>query len=167
LERTVPGSTDFVVVNAAAVVARGVEAKFMWNPVERIWCDFQAGYTDATFDDHRDANGVSVNGNRVPFVPRFTLRAGATVDLGMGFSLNGSYAGVGRTYYDESNTGMFAQKAYGVVNGQLRYRRGQWAVSVYGHNLTREKYYQFINPEIYAGSPGAPRRYGVQVSFHY
>ncbi|MEY4941648.1 MAG: hypothetical protein RIQ93_3383 [Verrucomicrobiota bacterium] len=167
LERTVPGSTDFVVVNAAGVTARGFEAKFMWNPVERLWCDFQAGYTEATFDDHRDAKGGSVNGKRVPFVPKFTLRAGATVDLGRGFALNGSYAAVGRTYFDEPNTAMFSQKAYGVVNAQLRYRRGHWTATVYGHNLTRENYYQFINPEIYAGSPGAPRRYGAQLSFHY
>lgn len=167
LERTVPGSTDFVVVNAAEVTSRGLEAKFMWNPVERLWCDFQAGYTDATFENHRAANGASVNGNQVPFVPKYTLRAGATVDLGKGFSVNGSYAAFGRTYFDEVNTPMFSQKAYGVVNAQLRYRRGHWTVTAYGHNLAREDYYQFINPEIFAGSPGAPRRYGVQLSFQY
>ena len=166
-ERTVPNSTDFVVVNAAKVLARGFEAKFMWSPVEKVWWDFQAGYTDATFDDHRDASGARVDGKRVPFIPAATLRTGVTVDFGQGWSANASYAAIGRSYYDERNTAMFAQPAYGIVNAQLRYRFDRYTVALYGQNLTDKNYYQFINPEIYAGSPGAPRRVGVQFSFVY
>jgi iron complex outermembrane receptor protein len=166
-ERTVPNSTDYVVVNAAEVIARGFEAKFMWQAAERVWWDFQAGYTEATFEQHRDSTGANVSGNRVPFVPEFTLRTGVTVDLGGGFSGNVSYAAVGKTYFDERNTGTFAQKSYGIVNAHLRYQFGRWATTVYAQNLTEEDYYQFINPEIYAGSPGAPRRFGVQLSLEY
>lgn len=166
-ERTVPGSTDFIVVNADAVTTRGFEAKFMFSPIERIWWDFQAGYTDAKFDDHRDASGARVDGQRVPFVPEYTLRTGVTVEVGRGFSVNASYAAVGRTCYDERNTPMFAQKSYGLVNAQLRYRFERCAIAVYGHNLFEEDYYQFINPEIFAASPGAPRRFGVQLTFEY
>jgi iron complex outermembrane recepter protein len=166
-ERTVPFSTDFVVVNARKVIARGIEAKFMWNPVERVWWDFQAGYTDATFDEHRDASGASVNGKHVPYVPKYTLRTGVTVGFGHGFSANASYAAIGRTYFDERNTASFSQKTYGLVNAQLRYRFDRWTTTLYGHNLFEKDYYQFINPEIFAGSPGAPRRFGVQLSFEY
>ena len=166
-ERTVPGSTDYVVVNAKEVVSRGFEAKFMWSPVERVWWDFQAGYTSATFEDHRDSSGANVNGRRVPFVPSFTVRTGVTVDFGSGFSVNASYAGVGRTYYDERNTAMFSQKSYGIANAQLRYRFDQWTVALYGQNLFQKGYYQFINPEIFAGAPGAPRRFGVQLTLQY
>jgi iron complex outermembrane receptor protein len=166
-ERTVPLSTDFVVVNADEVTARGVEAKFMWNPVERVWWDFQAGYTDATFDDHRDASGANVNGKHIPFVPKCTLRTGVTIGFGHGLSANASYAAVGRTYYDEQNTPSFSQKAYGIVNAQVRYRVDQFTATIYGQNLFEKDYYQFINPEIFAGSPGAPRRIGVRLSFEY
>lgn len=166
-ERTVPGSTDFVVVNAPQVISRGLEAKFMWNPVERVWWDFQAGYTEVTFDQHRDATGASVKGKHVPFIPAATLRTGVTVNFGQGFTGNASYALVGRSFFDERNTAMFSQKSYGIVNAQLRYRFDRWTTTVYGQNLTQEKYYQFINPEIFAGSPGAPRRFGVQLTFVY
>jgi len=166
-ERTVPNSTDFVVVNADEVTARGFEAKFMWSPVERLWWDFQAGYTAATFETHADAVGNSLDGRRVPFIPRSTLRTGFTLALAKGLSANASYAVVGRTFFDERNTAAFAQKSYGIVNAQLRYRYDRWSVTVYGHNLSSENYYQFINPEIYAGSPGAPRRFGVQLAFSY
>lgn len=167
LERTVPNSTDFVVVNAAEVTARGFEAKFMWNPVEHVWWDFQAGYTDATFENHRDASGARVNGKHVPFIPEYTLRTGVTVDFGQGFSANASYSAVGQTYFDERNTSTFSQKTYGIVNAQLRYRVARYSIALYGQNLFEEDYYQFMNPEIFAGSPGAPRRFGVQVSFEY
>ncbi len=166
-ERTVPNSTDFVVVNAAKVIARGFEAKFMWSPVEKVWWDFQAGYTSATFDDHRDASGTRVNDKHVPFIPTYTLRTGVTVDFGQGWSANASYAAVGKTYYDERNTSTFAQRAYGLVNAQLRYRFDRYTVAVYGQNLFDQDHYRFINPEIFAGSPGAPRRFGIQLSFVY
>ena len=154
-------------VNAAKVIARGFEAKFMWSPVEKVWWDFQAGYTSATFDDHRDAFGTRVNGKHVPFIPTYTLRTGVTVDFGQGWSANASYAAVGKTYYDERNTATFAQRAYGLVNAQLRYRFDHYTVAVYGHNLFDQDHYRFINPEIFAGSPGAPRRVGIQLSFVY
>jgi len=166
-ERTVPNSTDFVVVNANEVSSRGLEAKFMWHPVERVWWDFQAGYTRTTFEDHRDASGTRVDGKSVPYVPRFTLRTGVTVDFGGGFSANVSYAAVGRTVYDERNTELFAQKSYGIAAAQLRYRFENWAVALYGQNLFDKGYDQFINPEIYAGAPGAPRRVGVQLTFDF
>jgi outer membrane receptor protein involved in Fe transport len=166
-ERTVPNSTDYVVVNADEVIARGVEAKFMWSPIEKVWWDFQAGYTDATFEKHRDSSGARVDGKHVPFIPKYTIRTGVTVDFGQGFSGNASYAAVGRTFYDERNTAMFSQKSYGIVNAQLRYRFDRWTTALYGQNLFEEDYYQFINPEIFAGSPGAPRRFGVQLSYEY
>lgn len=166
-ERTVPNSTDYVVVNAAEVITRGFEAKFMWSPVERVWWDFQAGYTDATFENHRDATGARVDGNRVPFVPRYTLRTGVTVDFGGGFSGNVSYAAFGRTFYNERNTATFAQKSYGTVNAQLRYRIEQWTFAVYARNVFEKDYYQFVNPEIFAGAPGAPRRFGVQAAWEF
>jgi iron complex outermembrane receptor protein len=166
-ERTVPNSTDFVVVNANRVGSRGVEAKFMWNPVERLWWDFQAGLTDSTFRDHLDAAGARVDGRRVPFVPRGTLRTGATLELGPGLSFNASYAAVGGLHFDERNTAMFSQGSYKLVNAQLSYRAGNWSAALHAENLLGEEYYQFINPEIFAGSPGAPRTVGVRISFEY
>jgi iron complex outermembrane receptor protein len=166
-ERTVPGSTDYVVVNAREVRARGLEAKLMWQATDRVWWDFQAGYSDTTFRDHTTAAGVSAKGRHVPFIPTGTLRTGLTVDLGQGFAANASYGLIGQTYFDESNTAAVTQPNYGLINAQLRYRQGRWSATVYGQNLADKRYYQFINPEIFAGSPGAPRRYGVQLSYEY
>ena len=166
-ERTVPNSTDYVVINAKDVLSRGLEAKLMWSPIENLWLDAQLGTTQATFEEHTDSSGAKVNGRHVPFVPKYTFRTGATLSLTKAVSFNASYAATGTTFYDERNTGMFAQKSFGLFNAQLRYRTEGWTAAVYGHNLTDRRYDQFINPEIYAGSPGAPRRFGVQLSFEY
>ena len=166
-ERTVPNSTDYVVVNAKEVSSRGIEAKVMWSPVENLWWDVQLGTTQATFEEHADSSGAKVNGRQVPFVPKYTLRTGATLSLSRALSLNASYAATGSTAYDERNTAAFTQKAYGLFNAQVRYQVEGWTVALYGHNLANRRYDQFINPEIFAGSPGAPRRIGVQVSFEY
>ena len=166
-ERTVPNSTDYVVINAKDVLSRGLEAKLMWSPIENLWLDAQLGTTQATFEEHTDSSGAKVNGRHVPFVPKYTFRTGATLSLTKAVSFNASYAATGTTFYDERNTGMFAQKSFGLFNAQLRYRTEGWTAAVYGHNLADRRYDQFINPEIYAGSPGAPRRFGVQLSFEY
>ena len=166
-ERTVPNSTDYVVVNAKEVSSRGIEAKFMWSPVENLWWDVQLGTPQATFEDHADSSGAKVNGRQVPFVPKYTLRTGATLSLSRALSLNASYAATGSTAYDERNTAAFTQKAFGLFNAQVRYQVEGWTVALFGHNLANRRYDQFINPEIFAGSPGAPRRVGVQASFEY
>lgn len=166
-ERTVPNSTDYVVVNAKKVASRGVEAKLMWSPMENLWWDVQLGTTYATFRDHADSSGTKVNGRQVPFVPKYTLRTGATLSLSRALSVNASYAATGSTAYDERNTATFSQKAYGLFNAQIRYQVEGWTVALYGHNLSDRRYDQFINPEIFAGSPGAPRRVGVQLSYEY
>jgi iron complex outermembrane receptor protein len=166
-ERTVPGSTDFVVINAQEVTVKGLEAKFMWSPVANVWWDFQAGAQTAQFDVHRDALGVDMANKKVPFIPEYTLRTGVTVDFGRGLSANASYALVGQTFFDERNTAAFGQGKYDLVNAQLRYRVGQWSATLYGHNLLEQDYWQFVNPEIFAGSPGAPRRVGVKVSWEF
>ena len=57
--------------------------------------------------------------------------------------------------------------AYGIINAQLRYRFDNYTVAIYGQNLSDQRYSQFINPEIFAASPGAPRRVGIQLSFVY
>jgi iron complex outermembrane recepter protein len=166
-ERTVPFSTDFAVVNAEEVSANGFEGKLVLNPVQGLFFDFQAGYVNAEFDKHTDSMGVNVSGNSVPFIPEYTLRSGIRCELENGFFGSASYTAYGRTYYDELNQSGFSQSAFGIVDAQLGYRRDNFSIAVYGRNLNKEDYYQFINPEIQAGSPGAPQRFGLRLDFIY
>ncbi|MCZ6673849.1 MAG: TonB-dependent receptor [Verrucomicrobia bacterium] len=166
-ERTVPFSTDFVVVNAEEVSANGFEGKLVLNPIDRLFFDFQAGYSNAKFDKHLDSMGVDVSGKRVPFIPKYTVRTGVRCELENGFFGSASYTAFGKTYYDELNQNNFAQSAFGTWDAQVGFRQDSFAISVYGRNLSKETFYQFINPEIQAGSPGAPQRFGLRLDLIY
>jgi iron complex outermembrane receptor protein len=166
-ERTVPFSTDFVVVNAEEVSANGFEGKLVLNSAQGLFFDFQAGYVNAEFDTHRDSLGMDVSGNHVPFIPEYTVRTGVRFELENGFFGSSSYTAYGKTYYDEQNQQGFAQSDFGIWDAQVGYRRENFSVSVYGRNLAEENFYQFINPEIQAGSPGAPQRFGLRLDFIY
>ncbi len=166
-ERTVPFSTDFVVVNADEVTATGLEGKLVFNPTEGLFFDFQGGFSNAEFDKHSDSMGLDVSGNHVPFIPEYTIRSGIRYESGSGFFGSTSYTAFGKTYYDEQNQAMFAQSAFGIWDAQLGYRKNNFTISVFGRNLTDEVFYQFINPEIQAGSPGAPERFGLRIDIIY
>lgn len=166
-ERTVPFSTDFVVVNAEEVSSNGVEAKLVLNAAEGVFFDFQGGYTNAEFDKHRDALGVDVSGKKVPFIPEYTLRSGVRVELEGGLFGSLSYTGYGKTYYDEQNQKGFVQGTFGTLDLQIGFRRDNVSLTAFGRNLADEDYYQFINPEIQAGSPGAPQRFGLRLDYIY
>ena len=164
-ERTVPNTTDFVVINADMVMAKGLEAKLVFSPLENFYVDVQAGYNGVEFDEHTDGYGLDVGGNSVPFIPEYTFRAGARYELENGMFASATFTAFGTTYYDEQNTETFSQSAYSLLSAQLGYRMGRYSFTVFGHNINDEFYYQFMNRDIYAGSPGAPQRFGLRINY--
>ena len=160
-----PFSTDFVVVNANEVRARGVEGEIQWRPVEPLLLHGTIGYTDAEFENYTDPfNPVaSYEGNAVPFVPEFTASAGFRYDLPGGFFIGSSVRATRDTYYDAANTGAFSEGGYLVWDAQAGYEQENWSITIYGRNLLDEEYYSFVNPQIAAGSPGDPQLFGVRV----
>ncbi len=164
-ERTIPMTTDFLVINAEKVSAQGLEAKLVFSPLDNFYVDIQSGYNDVTYDRHTDGYGLDVRGNRVPFIPEYTFRTGARYELDNGLFASATYTAFGATYYDEQNSENFSQSSYYLLSTQLGYRMGRYSFTVFGHNLTDERYYQFINRDIQAGSPGAPQRFGLRMNY--
>ena len=74
---------------------------------------------------------------------------------------------IGETFFDELNSAMFRQGSYEVYDAQFGYRSEQFSVVAFGENLGDERYYTFINPQIFAATPGAPETFGVRVSWRY
>lgn len=168
LNRSVPMSTDFIVVNADQVTSRGVEAEFRWRPIAPLEFQAAVGFQDTEFDDYDDPyTGVDYDGNKVPFVPEFTATGGFRYDLRGGFFVGSSVQMIGDTYYDSANSGDFKQDDYVIWDAQVGYQRDNLRVTVYGRNLLDEEYYSFINDQIYAGSPGDPQLFGVKVELKF
>ena len=164
-ERTVPMTTDFLVINAEEVKAQGLEAKIVFSPLDNFYVDVQTGYNDVTFARHTDGYGLDVSGNQVPFIPEYTFRTGARWELDNGIFSSVTYTAFGDTFFDEQNNLLFSQSSYSLLSAQLGYRTGRFSFTLYGHNITDELYYQFINRDIYAGSPGAPQRFGLRMNY--
>lgn len=168
LERSVPMATDYIVINAQEVSSEGIEIEGVWKPIPQFELEGGVGTNDVTFETHLDPfTNANLAGNTVPFTPEYTLRGSARYSFGDGFFVQGAMRSIGETFFDESNTAMFSQSSYEVYDAQLGYRSEQFSVVVFGENLGDERYYTFINPQIFAATPGAPETYGVRVSWRH
>lgn len=158
-------STDFVTLNADEVTSRGVELDMAWAPVEKITVRSSFGYVNAEFDSYNDPfnTGISYNGKKVPFVPEYTGSLGVRYDFRNGFYAQTAARVSGDTQFDAGNASLFSQSAYIVWDAEVGYATNHFSIALFGRNLLDEDYYNFINPEIVAGSPGDPQVLGLRV----
>jgi iron complex outermembrane receptor protein len=163
--QSVPRSSDFIELNADEVTSRGVELDVAWAPVDPVTIRASFGYVNAEFDSYADpfAPGVFYNGKNVPFVPEYTGSTGIRYDFESGFYAQTSVRVAGSTKFDAANTTTFTQDAYVLWDAEIGYATERFSVALYGRNLLDEEYYTFINPQIFAGSPGDPQVFGVRV----
>jgi iron complex outermembrane receptor protein len=162
------GSTDFIIVNADEVTARGIEAEARWRPIDNLTLHASVGYTDAEFDDYTDSfTGTDFDGNNVPYIPEFSAGGGFRYDFAGGFFVQSSLRATGTTYFDDANSSVFSQKDYYVWDAEVGYQNETVRVAVYGRNLLDEEYYTFINDQVFAGTPGDPQLFGVRVDLAF
>jgi iron complex outermembrane receptor protein len=163
--QSVPLSSDFIILNADEVTSRGVELDAAWAPVDQVTVRGSVGYVDAQFDSYDDpfTPGVNYNGNQVPFVPEFTSSLGVRYDFESGFYAQTAVRVSGATSFDAANSSAFTQDAYVVWDAEIGYANDRFSVALFGRNLLDEQYYTFINPQIFAGSPGDPQIFGLRV----
>jgi iron complex outermembrane receptor protein len=163
--QSVPLSSDFIILNADEVTSRGLELDAAWAPVDQVTVRGSVGYVDAQFDSYDDpfTPGVNYNGNQVPFVPEFTSSLGVRYDFESGFYAQTAVRVSGATSFDAANSSAFTQDAYVVWDAEIGYANDRFSVALFGRNLLDEQYYTFINPQIFAGSPGDPQIFGLRV----
>ncbi len=163
--QSVPGGTDFAIVNADEVTSRGIELDLAWTPAERLTFRGSMGYVHAEFDSYVDpfTPGADFNGKEVPFVPEYTASAGVRYDFESGFYAQSAVRVAGSTHYDAANSGIHTQDSYVLWDAEIGYATERFSIGLYGRNLLDEEYYSFINPQIAAGSPGDPQFFGVRL----
>lgn len=166
LNQSLPLSTDFLILNAERVNSKGVEADLAWTPTDPLTIRGSFGYVNAEFDSFQDpfTPGTYYDGNKVPFVPKYTGSLGIRYDFRRGFYAQTSVRLAGSTPFDAANTSTFTQDAYLLWDAEIGYATERFSVALYGRNLLDESYYTFINPQIFAASPGNPQIFGLRVS---
>jgi iron complex outermembrane receptor protein len=111
---------------------------------------------------------MSVVGNEAPLVTENTLNLSAQyvqpLDGGMGLTLRADFLQLGRTWWEPYN--VTSRDPVSLLDARIGLGNNTWNVTVWGKNLTDEKY----NTEF---SPGGflfkalPRRYGVEFNYRF
>ena len=171
------GKTELL--NAAKAKIKGVDLDAEVIPLKRLTLSGGFSYVDARYTEFPNApiatalptGGYLVapgegSGNSMIFTPKWTVTGSGLysipTDTGT-YGLAANYYYNGRYFPDPAN--QFPQSAYHLINASINWTsiNERWKVAVWGKNLNNAEYYSNINitPLRAAGSPAAPRTYGV------
>ncbi|MES2257011.1 MAG: TonB-dependent receptor [Pseudomonadota bacterium] len=162
-------------VNAAKGRIRGVEAEIIARPFKALTLEANSAYTDARYTA-QTAPIVGVTdllALRFPNVSKWTYYVAGTVSepvpsLGGKVGLRVSYDWRSSYVADFLNTRGTTQGAYGVVNANLSFKKGDWSVELYGRNLGNVYYTDNISAATtYQDVGGSPRTYGVRLTKNF
>ena len=163
-----------MIENAGEARIKGIELEMQARPVPALRLQASMGYTNFRITElTADVPGVTLD-SRQPRTPRFNAAAAAayTVEIGLA-SLTGRIDWIyeGASFADIQNTPVLRKPASNRWNARLTYQSGDgnWDVSVYGLNLSDERYIisglslldSFGHAE---GTYNRPREWGMSVT---
>lgn len=177
LENGVP---QFTTSNAASATSQGIEIELAAQLAEGLDLDFAYGYTDATYDDFRNANfaGDDFSGNTLPEAAKHTVTTaliyrrpvGASLELAARVDL----AYRSSAFFEPDNVPQYEQGDYTLLGARLGLASadGRWGVTAWGRNLADEEYVVYrgdgvIVPGQAIQSLGLPRTYGLEISLGF
>ncbi|MEQ8262755.1 TonB-dependent receptor [Pseudohaliea sp.] len=177
LTATPEGNFTFITENAAQAEIFGFELETVWVPIPSFQLNIALGYTDAEYVD-LDPGATITTDTRFPKTPEWTAALGAQYlfDLGdLGYLRVRADAAYRDDYFnDAENAPEIAQEAFTVLDAVAAFegRSGDWALGVYGKNLTDEYYIQAGDSDLGAlgyseGYVGPRREYGVFVDYSF
>jgi len=163
VERTTV-SPQYLILNAPESRSLGAEITTAYEPLPGLVLSGAFGYTNFEFEEYVDPfTGQDYAGNTAPFVPEFNTTVAAQYTHETGFFARVEMQAFGNTYYNEANDARFEQGSYALLNVKTGWENDHVGVFFVGENLTDTFYFSNINPDLAAGSPGAPQYVGVEV----
>lgn len=199
---------SFIVTNAGSLRQQGLELELKAAPTQYLSVDLALAYLDSEFTDFKGGSplaGCAVlptpgtpscpnpqdnTGEAAPFSPEWELNMGVTYTRDL---TNGMYwtASANWQYVDDYIAGGTELSRQAVNDGyqlfdarfSLASADDTWKVSVYGQNLTDERYAEYSFTQVLGGALGlvdtsngdtvyrhylsAPRTYGVSVKYAF
>ncbi len=172
--------TQFQVANAGRADLYGFEAELTAVPVPALRLNAALGYSHSKFVDVPASAEQSgrINGNSLPFSPRWTANAGAEYRIALGDRFKAiprvDWRYQSRNYFTALNLPLEQQKGYGLLSARLTVAAAddRYSIAVYGDNLTDRKYYTFGQNALGAQGVaynylGRPREFGVTGRFNF
>jgi iron complex outermembrane recepter protein len=166
-----------VLDNAPESTIKGIELESIAKPFENFTLSVNAAWLDAKID--KFATGiVDYSGNTLPLAPKFSLSAIANYSIPLGngdaIDLVGAASYKSKVFFDLANDELIAQDGFWLFDARASYviGDGQWALSVYGRNLSDEEYRNFaFNLSQTFGFleeiVGPPMTVGAEIQFRY
>ncbi|MEH6588688.1 MAG: TonB-dependent receptor [Halioglobus sp.] len=172
------GSTAFIdyTSNAAEGNNYGVELEVDWMATERLALNASLGLLETEFEDYTNADGVDLSGREQAHAPSYQYAIGARYDFGSSFYARADIEGKDTFYFSDRHD--VRAPSQDLLNMRVGYDAENWAVSLWGRNLTDEEYYvrgfgsfgndprkEYITEPYY--QYGEPRMIGVSGSYNF
>jgi iron complex outermembrane receptor protein len=178
------------ILNAGKSTTKGVELDGEWVPVDGLRINGTLGYLNTYYNVFKQGNGPTCapppaipspgcsndySGRPLVYSPEWNGSLSATYTWAVG----GGKADATLQYiYNGDRWGNYTQapseflKAYSLLNANLTWSpaKEHWAISLWGRNLTNEKYLNLAldAPPLFSeGLFGAPREYGIDFRFNF
>lgn len=161
----------FDVLNADTAESIGAELEARIRPVKGLEFAVAAGFTRAEFlrftaPDPAGGPALVLDGNRINFVPEFTLDASATYRWDCGAFASIGVTALGDYFFDERNT--TRQDAYALLRARVGWENDHIGVALFGRNLTDTEFYANaldLGPrQGFVGTPGDPMILGIEIT---
>jgi iron complex outermembrane receptor protein len=144
---------------------KGAELELTAKATDRLDLYASFGYTDSRITNMEDP---TVIGNQAPLVSKNTVNAGVQYRQPIRDGLNGivrlDYQEIGRTWWDPYN--VTSRDPVSLVDVRAGLEADKWSVTAWSKNLTNKIY----DEEFSTGGflwRALPRRYGVDVEYHF
>jgi len=168
--------------NAGKAKIKGIEAEFVGRLAEGFDINGTISYLDAKYTNFFEG-GEDFSGNRLANSPEWAYSFGAqySYDLAnMGqMTLRADYAWRDNVDFKRNNLPQFRADTYSLLNARISYASedGDWEMSIYGQNLTDNRYATYItlgrntagaaDPSLPVTVFGEPRQYGIQLKRNF
>lgn len=169
-------AVQFRVANAGNAELYGFELELSAAPVEGLRLDAAVGYTHSKFVDVLAAVGP-INGNKLPFSPKWTLALGAQYEIAVGdwgLTPRIDYRYQARTFFSAFNLPFEQQAGYGLLDARVTLTGPdeRFSFALFGKNLTDKEYYTFGQNALAAQGVaytyiGRPREFGITAGVRF
>ncbi len=162
--------------NAGKVRSMGLELESRFKLSDALTIGVNGSYTNAEANGPI-ANAGAVDGDRVPYFPKYTLAANATYvvplpDGSLSFSGDFQMRGDSYTEFNENDPLRRKIPAYETANASITYETGQWELGLFGTNLNNSRMISLVSrsrPSAIADRYfyGRPRTIGVRAKVRF
>ena len=173
------------IFNAASATIQGGEAEIQFRPIPALELVGSASYTDPDYQEflvaNPDGTTSDLSGNTFAFIPKWTARLGARLDVPisssneMRFTASLDWVYQSRIFYNETNSLRGSTPGYGLFSGRLELQNvlPGLDIALWGRNLLDKQYY-YSGSDSYDSAlgityeaPGEPRTVGIEARFAF